>query len=72
MLFAALLVATGAQSLAGVTNDLTLEVLLSRYLPACHLELGDDGNRKILKSESGEILDLAVAARENPNPRDDG
>jgi len=57
----------GLQSLAGATNDVALEVLVSRYLPACHL----DGNRKILKSDAGEILDLAVAAHENPNPRDD-
>jgi hypothetical protein len=70
MLLAAFLLATQAQLLAGASNDLTLEVLASRYLPACHLELGDDENRKILKSESGEILDLAVAAHENPNPRD--
>jgi hypothetical protein len=71
MLLTAFLVTIAAESLAGASNELALEVLISRYLPACRLELGDDGNRKILKSESGEILDLAAAAHENPNPRDD-
>jgi hypothetical protein len=55
----------------GATNDPGLEVLVNRYLPACHLEPSDGGNRKILTSESGEILDLTVAAHQNPSPRDD-
>jgi hypothetical protein len=71
MLLAAFVVAAGAQSHAGTSNDLALEILVSRYLPACHIELGDGGNRKILRSEPGEILDLAVAGHENPNPREE-
>jgi hypothetical protein len=71
MLLAAAFLVTAAESPAGASNELALEVLISKYLPACHLELANDGDRKILKSESGEFLDLTVAAHENPNPRDD-
>ena len=70
ILVTASLLLTVAHSTADTTNDFTLETLVSKYLPACHVQ-SNDTKLKILRSDAGETLDLTAARQENPEPRSD-
>jgi hypothetical protein len=60
----------GALALPAAEVEAELLALIRRQLPESHLQTNATGNPSVLVSGSGELLDLAKVARENPEPAD--
>ena len=67
---AAILPAVLGQVVAETTNKIELQSLVRLYLPGCQFRLDGAGKPEALIAPTGEVLDLTVAARENPEPKE--
>jgi hypothetical protein len=65
---AAVLLAGSALLFAQATNPYDPRVLAQRYLPGCQLRIASSGKLDALVSATGEVLELATAARDHPQP----
>src|SRR6266571_243632 len=53
---------------ADTTNKYDLRVLAQRHLPGCQFRVDATGKTEALVSATGEVLELATAARDHPQP----
>jgi hypothetical protein len=69
LLTGALFATTGL--LAVNTNDFSLEHLARLHIPNCQLRFDEKGKPEAIVSRDGETLNLAIAAKQSPEPKKD-
>jgi hypothetical protein len=64
----AVILAGSVPLFADATNKYDLRVLAQRHLPGCQFRVDATGKTESLVSATGEVLELATAARDHPQP----
>lgn len=68
VLVAAILPAVLGQVVAASTNEIELQSLARQYVPGCQFRLDGAGEPEALLAPTGEVLELATAAGDQPQP----